>query len=85
MATLKILNFNLDISGILKNSQCSPSTPEGYSTFNITNCTTIACNTIDCNTIDCTNIQCTLCTNDSGNDACDCDYDTYCLDGSKDD
>lgn len=84
MTTLNILNFNLDIDGILKNSQCSPVTIEGYNTFIITECSTVACTTVECNTIECTNIQCSLCSNDSGNDACDCAYDTYCLDGSKD-
>lgn len=83
MVSLNIIDFDID-PNIVSNSQCNPLTDSSnlYKTFSITDCTTldcttINCTTVNCTTINCTNVQCSLCTNDSGNCACDCAYDTY--------
>lgn len=84
MTTLKIINFSLDASGFLKNSQCAPNTGTNYSTFSIKDCTTIQCTTVDCTTINCTTVDCTTvdCTTIRCNQTkCShCYYNTACND-----
>lgn len=59
MTSLKILDFSIDSTGIINNSQCSPETLTSYSTYSIKECTTINCTTVQCTTVDCTTIKCT--------------------------